>query len=332
MALGKPIVPVSALEALARAGARGDDSLVAPWVDAQRGEVFGAVYDSDGQTAIGEPTALSPTATLAALGRRRSGPQRFRFIGDGALRYADTITAALGPRAEVDPIVPPLAGVDRADRSGVAPTAPWRPHAVAPIYVRRPGRRACARQADPGSLTIRDARSTCLRSIAADDRRTTDGRRRPRRRRSAGSRVVHQPVDARDAGAGARATDVGARLRAAPPRRPRSRRSARAGSSSTSCTSTPSRSTPARRRQGLGRALMQHVLADVAARGRPPRDARSPALEPRRAAALRAISGSGGRCAETVLHAAGGRRADSVAQTVADDAGSEDSAQPTNRP
>ena len=51
----------------------------------------------------------------------------------------------------------------------------------------------------------------------------------------------------------------------------------------------------ARRRQGLGRALMQHVLADVAGEGVTPRDARSPPLEPRRAAALRATRVRGGR-------------------------------------
>jgi hypothetical protein len=85
---------------------------------------------------IGEPTALPPTATLAALGRIAGG-QRFRFIGDGALRYVDTITAALGPRAQIDPVVPHLAtwigriAVESRDRA-VAP------HAVAPIYVRRP--------------------------------------------------------------------------------------------------------------------------------------------------------------------------------------------------
>ena len=134
MALGKPIVPISTLEALARAG--GDDSLVAPWIDAQRGEVFGAVYDSDGHAAIGEPTALSPTVTLATLGRVAAG-QRFRFIGDGALRYADTITAALGPRARIDPLVPHLATwIGRIAME--SPDRAVAPHAVAPIYVRRP--------------------------------------------------------------------------------------------------------------------------------------------------------------------------------------------------
>jgi len=136
MALGKPIVPISTLEALARAGARGDDALVAPWIDAQRGEVFGAIYDSDGQAAIGGPTALPPTATLAALGRVAAG-QRFRFIGDGALRYADAITAALGPRAQIDPVVPHLATwVGRIAME--SPDRAVAPHAVAPIYVRRP--------------------------------------------------------------------------------------------------------------------------------------------------------------------------------------------------
>jgi tRNA threonylcarbamoyladenosine biosynthesis protein TsaB len=37
VATGKPIVPISTLEALARAGFNEGDALVAPWIDAQRG-------------------------------------------------------------------------------------------------------------------------------------------------------------------------------------------------------------------------------------------------------------------------------------------------------
>ena len=60
MATGKPIVPVSTLEALARVGSVDDGRLVAPWVDAQRGEVFAAVYESGGREPIGEPTRAAP--------------------------------------------------------------------------------------------------------------------------------------------------------------------------------------------------------------------------------------------------------------------------------
>jgi tRNA threonylcarbamoyladenosine biosynthesis protein TsaB len=135
MATGQPIVPVSTLEALARA-VPDDGSLVAPWVDAQRGEVFAALYDRGGRDAIGEPTALPPAATLASVAGVAAG-RRLRFAGDGAVRYAAVIEAALGPMAAVEPNVPRLA----AFIALIAAEAPGRavaPHAVAPIYIRRP--------------------------------------------------------------------------------------------------------------------------------------------------------------------------------------------------
>ena len=45
MALDRRIVPVSILDALAHLGADGHQ-LIATWVDAQRGEVFSALYDA----------------------------------------------------------------------------------------------------------------------------------------------------------------------------------------------------------------------------------------------------------------------------------------------
>jgi tRNA threonylcarbamoyladenosine biosynthesis protein TsaB len=136
MAIGKPIVPVSTFEALARAGSQDWESLVAPWIDAQRGEIFGALYDTDGRTPIGEPTALSPASTLAWIGTVAAG-RRLRFVGDGAARYADGIAAALGVRAQVVPVVPRLARWI-ATIALEAPERAVAPHAVAPIYVRRP--------------------------------------------------------------------------------------------------------------------------------------------------------------------------------------------------
>jgi tRNA threonylcarbamoyladenosine biosynthesis protein TsaB len=138
MALGRRVVPVSTLEALARAGAandgEGDAGIIAPWLDAQRGEVFAAVYAADGRTRLSEPTALPPGPTLDAL-RRAAG--RIRVIGDGAVRYADQIAAHLGDRAEVVRDVPLLAAII----GQIACESPERavaPHAVAPVYVRRP--------------------------------------------------------------------------------------------------------------------------------------------------------------------------------------------------
>ncbi len=91
VATGKPIVPVSTLEALARAGFKEGDALVAPWIDAQRGEVFGALYDT-GRTPIGEPTALPPAATLTSLATIAGG-RRIRLVGDGAVRYRTPLRA-----------------------------------------------------------------------------------------------------------------------------------------------------------------------------------------------------------------------------------------------
>jgi tRNA threonylcarbamoyladenosine biosynthesis protein TsaB len=135
MASGRRIVPVSALEALARAAAEGGGHAAA-WMDAQRGEVFAALYAPDGHTLLIEPSASAPAETIARWKPRLpAGP--LTFIGDGALRYRGMIAGLLGDRATVVDRVPALAGVvgriaseDRA-RAVV-------PHAVVPIYIRRP--------------------------------------------------------------------------------------------------------------------------------------------------------------------------------------------------
>ena len=59
------------------------------------------------------------------------------FIGDGAAKYRDTITAALGGAVRVAEDVPALAGaIGRL--AGREPDRAVLPHAVIPIYVRRP--------------------------------------------------------------------------------------------------------------------------------------------------------------------------------------------------
>jgi hypothetical protein len=83
------------------------------------------------------------------------------FAGDGAERYRDVITAALGERAHVMEPVPLLAGT--AGR--IAAKHPERavvPHAVVPIYVRRPdaelARDRGARQPDSGAAPARSGK------------------------------------------------------------------------------------------------------------------------------------------------------------------------------
>jgi tRNA threonylcarbamoyladenosine biosynthesis protein TsaB len=140
------IVPVCALDALARAGAdqqggrhpsrEGAAHLVAAWMDAQRGQVFAALYAADGASLLIGPSSMPPEETLDEW-TRHSFEGTVRFIGDGAVRYREIIQRRMGTAAVVVPEVPPLAGVigrmaaERAD-------AAIGPHAVVPIYVRRP--------------------------------------------------------------------------------------------------------------------------------------------------------------------------------------------------
>jgi tRNA threonylcarbamoyladenosine biosynthesis protein TsaB len=137
VATGKPVVPVNTLEALARAGAERDaGGLIVPWMDAQRGEVYSAIYDATGQDVLLEPTALPPVPTLERI-EAFAAARPLHFVGDGAVRYASAIEAALGQRARIDPAVPRLA-VPIARIAADDPARALPPHAIAPVYVRRP--------------------------------------------------------------------------------------------------------------------------------------------------------------------------------------------------
>src|SRR5205085_12037134 len=82
-ATGRLVVPVGTLDALARSTAVAGRP-IAPWMDAQRGEVFAALYSADGAQLLIPATSASPSATLAAWGPHDVAPA---FIGDGAVRY-----------------------------------------------------------------------------------------------------------------------------------------------------------------------------------------------------------------------------------------------------
>lgn len=129
-AMRKPLLGVSALDALARIAGPG---LVATWIDAWRGEVYAALYEGGR-----EVEAASVEHPAALLARRADDPDRPRpvYLGDGAASFANTIAAAGGALA--DPVSPLIAGAigriahDRA-RAGEEPP----PDAIRPLYVRR---------------------------------------------------------------------------------------------------------------------------------------------------------------------------------------------------
>jgi len=89
---GKPCAGVTTLEALAwKTGV--EDALIAPAIDARRGEVYGAVYRRAGKSLIEEqsPVVLKPVEWFASLPR-----QPLVFCGDGANRYRSEIMAEAG--------------------------------------------------------------------------------------------------------------------------------------------------------------------------------------------------------------------------------------------
>lgn len=122
LATGRPLIGVSAFDALA-ASVRAPH--VATWVDAWRGEIYASEYE-DGREIM-PPMVAPPEAVLAAMTHRDAV-----FIGDAALKYRDRLPAVIEPTPLLAPIVADLAR-QHAERGELPP-----PHAIRPLYVRRP--------------------------------------------------------------------------------------------------------------------------------------------------------------------------------------------------
>jgi len=140
LARNRLVAPVSSFEALAfpTSGTRPPTSeATAVWIDAHRGEVFATLLAPGGRPAIAPASALTPAATLDAWSDVLAPQTRVQFVGDGAVRYQDAIRARLGTRAAVDSRIPPLAGAI-ALIAAAEPDRAVRPHALVPLYVRRP--------------------------------------------------------------------------------------------------------------------------------------------------------------------------------------------------
>jgi len=132
----KLVVPISTFDALAWR-ARTSGPAIAAWVDAHRGEVFATLFAPDGVSVLQPPSSLPPDKTIEAWTAALDACGQVRFTGDGAVRYAPVIRAALGDRAVVDTEAPLLAGA--MAEIAAAPTAQAvHPHAIVPLYVRRP--------------------------------------------------------------------------------------------------------------------------------------------------------------------------------------------------
>ena len=154
----KRVVAISVLDALVEVAARLADrdaagpDLIAPWVDAKRGEVFSALYApvpsadaADTRRPAGHrwcvavgPVAIRPV-TLLDTWAATLATHRVWVIGDGVAGYRSVLADRLGPGSRTIDETPPVAGV----MAIMASVEPWcrqavAPHALRPIYVRRP--------------------------------------------------------------------------------------------------------------------------------------------------------------------------------------------------
>lgn len=139
MTLAKPVIGISALDALAEqveSADSADPEIIVPWMDAQRGDVFATLVERPSGVAIEPPTAATPMAMLDAWQRHLAG-RRAIFIGDAVDRDAAVIRRpgeAWQTRTPA-PLAPQIARLARRRaRQGEA----GAPHALTPIYVRRP--------------------------------------------------------------------------------------------------------------------------------------------------------------------------------------------------
>src|SRR4029079_4508294 len=107
----KPLIGISGLTALrAVASPAFLGSRIATWVDAWRGDVYGALFEDGGQ--VGEPVGARPADLLDTMMRSGLMANDITFIGDGAETYRELIVSRLGHAARfADPVVPLLAGL-----------------------------------------------------------------------------------------------------------------------------------------------------------------------------------------------------------------------------
>ncbi|MEZ5320392.1 MAG: tRNA (adenosine(37)-N6)-threonylcarbamoyltransferase complex dimerization subunit type 1 TsaB [Vicinamibacterales bacterium] len=174
MATGRQVVPVTTFEAVAhgwRAGRTPDRDVLLVLVDGQRGEVFGAAFDARGSSVA--PPVLTPVVgppdRVVAMAREAAAGRSIACAGDGARRYA-AVVAQAAPGIRIDEVTVPLAAA-AAHLAAAHPDRAVAPHALRPLYVRRPDAeiaRDRARAADrgtdgdAGAVAVLDAATVAL--------------------------------------------------------------------------------------------------------------------------------------------------------------------------
>jgi tRNA threonylcarbamoyladenosine biosynthesis protein TsaB len=139
------VVPIPTLDAHAFAAAATAPRLdagdyVAVWLDAQRGQVFAALFElrpapagEPALAAVSPPSVAKPDEVLASW---RLPPGGLRFTGGGVTLYRSSLAHVTGVQV-VEPVEPLAATLARLAFGRQPRVEPVPPSAVRPIYIRR---------------------------------------------------------------------------------------------------------------------------------------------------------------------------------------------------
>lgn len=137
MTLNKPVIGVSALDALAQQVEQGEVGLIVPWMDAQRGDVFATVIDRATGRTIEPPTAATPQLLIDTWCAHLAGHHAI-FIGDAVDRDAGLIRAKADGNWQTRTPTPLAAQIAVLGCRRALQGHAGLPHTLEPIYVRRP--------------------------------------------------------------------------------------------------------------------------------------------------------------------------------------------------
>lgn len=143
LAADRRVVPVPTLEAMVAAW-QGDraapPAIVVPCLDGQRGDVFFAAYHAGGSVGpVGWPVRLAPDVATPEEAARvitaRMQGDGVVLVGSGVEKHAPAFRSV--PNARIESMAMPLAAA--AVRIAIARKGhAVRPHALQPVYIRRP--------------------------------------------------------------------------------------------------------------------------------------------------------------------------------------------------
>jgi tRNA threonylcarbamoyladenosine biosynthesis protein TsaB len=174
LAGARAVVAVPTLEALAfgfQHAHAPDGAIVGACLDGQRGEVFFAAFEANPARPSGEwrllagPDVAKPEEAAAAILSATAGS--VVLVGTGATRYADVFQRS-SPRASVSDWAGPLAGAV-AEIAAAEPARAQPPHALRPIYVRRPDAVLARERHEAAAAASAAAAYTVARATPADD-------------------------------------------------------------------------------------------------------------------------------------------------------------------